>query len=576
MNFKVHIAVFSLIALLAACGAPGIDEAGVDGTVTVPAGLQAKAAGPLFIGVSRTDDVDLMKSDPLNQIITIVPAEETSFYIDLSGTASPGDEVFIFAFYDNDYSGGIPDPTPGDIIGFYINSGTLATKVCLGEDSTGLSLDAERMTYDIDPEIIGIIEGTGSGDVIMIAYAGDFNSLDFRDIDKSAIIGYTRFTKKSGPCTYSMKIMPYITPEKYSMPIMGVYVVALLDVNSNGIPDEGDLIGYAGENGYPESINVQDGANSTANIRFARTITGSSGTENPLRITGTFDAPDGYSAGSPVFIIVARSGDPNEVFSDMNSTVKYLKDVSASYNSTDSTFSFDEDLSSSGLAAGDTVMIIALWDRDYTGFPEATCGDMTGFIQNKENFAFTVQLSAGDNMIVKGSGGSYSFNAASGYDFSFKRMIYGHSATIRFRLQQGNLSSTNWAEGNRVQVIALYDSSGSSLINKSIDMDSIIATTSVLITHDTSDSTVSTRYTLPVMTAIPSSISGISTNPDDFEIPYIYIAAFLDSNGNGKPDSGEKVAYYYKTILFIDYPDKITLQNGVNIPGNNVKFKTSY
>ncbi len=573
MNFKRYGFIL-MVLIQASCGAPGTGDVIVSGTVTVPANLEIQATGPLFVGISRTDDIDLMKSDPLNQVVALVPVEESSFSIDLAGSADPGEEVFVFTFFDNDYSGGIPDPTAGDIIGFYINSSTMETKVKLGTESAGLNLDAERMTYDICPEIVGIIEGPGSGDVIMIAYAGDFNSLDYSDIDKSAIIGYKKFRKDSGPCTYSLKILPYITPEKYSIPLMRVYVIALLDVNSNGIPDEGDIIGYAGDKGYPESINVQDGKNSTSPIFFNRTITGSSDPENPLKITGTFDAPQDYTAGSPMFLIIAKSSDPNEVFADLGGTVKSLKNITDTWDQSTGTFSYDIDLSSTGLIPGDTVMIIALWDRDYAGgFPAATAGDMAGYIQNKDNFSFTVQLAAGNNLVTKGSGSVYSFNGTTGYDFSLKRRIYDHSATINFKLDKGNLSTTDFANGNRVQVIALYDSGGYSLINKEIDMDNIIASSVVLIQHD-SGATTTIRYTMPVMTAVPVSITGIDTA--DFAITDIYIAAFLDTNGNGRPDSGEKAAYLYQTVMFIDIPDSMIIYDGANIPEKNIKFETSY
>jgi len=105
-------------------------------------------------------------------------------------------------------------------------------------------------------------------------------------------------------------------------------------------------------------------------------------------------------------------------------------------------------------------------------------------------------------------------------------------------------------------------------------MDKIIASKRVLIQHDI-NSTVTSRYSMNVLPAIPLSIQGV--NPDDFYIPDIYIAAFLDSNGNGKPDTGEKVAFYYKTVLWvIDTPDKITLYDGANVPGKNIKFSQTY
>ncbi len=577
MNFKnfVFFLLFIVIAFVS-CGAPGSNEITVSGDIVIPAELSAEVKGPVFIGVSRTDDMELMRSDPLNQIVTLVPADGLSFEVDLtdSGLAA-AEDVFIFAFADNDYSGGIPNPTPGDIIGFYVNGETLSTKFRLKNGESDLTINAVRNTYDISPSVIGIIDGADSGDVILIAYAGDFNSLDFSELDTNAIIGYKKISKGTAPCSFELKIFPYITPEKYSLPLLGVYIIALLDRNSNGIPDSGDIIGFpvnGTEGSYPMAINIQNGVNSCSTLYFKKNVSEPVDPENPMRLTGTFDAPSDYD-GTPMFLVVAKSSDPEEVFTDMIDTVKYFKNVSTNYNSSAGTFSFDEDLSSSGLAEGDTVMIIALWDKDFAGgFPEASTGDMAGFLQNKNAFAFTVQLNSGVNNITRESDGSYTYGSAGGYDFSVKRTIYSHSASIRFRLEKGTLTDTEFANGNLVQVIALYDETGSSVINKAIDMDSIIASSKALIEHDL-DATVTSRYSMNIFPAIPSSITGI--DPDDFSISNVYIVGFLDSNGNGIPDSGEKVAFYYRW-LFVYLPDSITIVDGANVPDKNIRFSQTY
>lgn len=578
MNSRNLFCIFLILALfIISCGAPDKNDIILSGDIVVPPALSSDVRGPVFVGVSRTDDVELMLGDPLNQIVTLVPADRLAFEIDLSGTGlAAEDEVFIFAFADNDYSGGIPNPTAGDIIGFYINSESLSTKFRLRPGGSILTLNAARRAYDISPCVIGLIDGTDSGDVILIAYAGDFNSLNFADLDTDAIIGYRKIKKGSAPCTYELKIFPYITPEKYSMPVQGVYIIALLDKNSNGVPDAGDVIGFptnGAEGDYPMAMNIQNSVNSCGTIYFRKTVSAPADPANPVRLTGKFDAPAGYDS-TPMFLVVAKSSDPEKVFTNMIDTVKYFRNVSANYNSGEGTFSFDEDLSSGGLVAGDTVMVIALWDRDFvSGFPEATAGDVAGFLQNKNAFAFTVQLDSGINTVSRGGDGAYTFNGNGGYDFSLKKTIYSHSASIKFRLEKGNLSDTGFANGNLVQVIALYDASGNSLTNKTIDMDNIIASSKVLIQHDL-NATVTSRYTMNVFPAIPSSITGI--NPADFSIPDIYIAGFLDVNGNGKPDSGEKVAFYYRTVLLWDVPDKITVVDGANVPGKNIRFSQTY
>jgi len=579
MNFSnIIFGITVFMFFLVSCGAENSDGLSLSGEIIVPQELAPEIRGPVFAVVSYTDDVELLRSDPLEQIAAIVPADDSGFQIDLAETGlKPGDNVFIFAFADNDYSGGIPNPTEGDIVGFFVDEESLSTGFTLKQGNSFVTLNAERRTYDISPGVIGVIEGNDAGDVIIIAYAGDFNSLNFSDLDTDAIIGYKKINKDYAPCSFELKILPYITPAKYSMPILGVYIIALLDRNSNGVPDAGDVIGFptngrAGD--YPMAMNIQNRVNSCGTMYFRKTISEPADQGKPLKITGTFDAPDDYD-GTPMFIVVAKSSDPEEVFTNMVDTVKYFRNVTADYKSSDGVFTFDEDLSSSGLTAGDTVMIIALWDKDFTGgLPEATAEDVTGFLQSRGSFAFSVQLSSGINSVTKGEGGNYLYNGAGGFDFSLKRRIYRHSASIKFKLEKGNLNDTEFANGNVVQVIALHDPEGNALANKNIDMDKIIASARVLVHHDI-NSAVTSRYSINVLPALPALIQGI--NPDDFYIPDIYIAAFLDGNGNGKPDYGEKVAFYYKTILWvIDAPEKITLYDGANVPGKNIKFSQTY
>ncbi|PKL18166.1 MAG: hypothetical protein CVV49_07300 [Spirochaetae bacterium HGW-Spirochaetae-5] len=590
MNSRIfYYIIIVLISAAISCGAPGEINTTLSGNIEIPGTLSGSAAGPLFIAVSKSDNIESIMNDPVNSILYVsaIDRSKMTFSFSLSDAGlQPGDTVFLFAFADNDYSGGIPYPTPGDVVGFYVNQETLSTGFRLSEDSNNVLININRLQYDISPEIIGIIDGDEAGDIILIAYAGDFNSLDFTDLDTNAIIGYKKFYKSSAPCLYSIKVMPYIQPEKYSMPILGVYIIALLDKNGNGMPDSGDSIGFPinGTDGdYPMAINIANSVNSTTTIYFKKNITDPVTPENPMILTGTLDAPTGYDPGKPMFLIVAKSSDPNEIFTNMLDTVKYFQNITASYNSTSGTFSFNEDLSSSGLVAGDTVMIMALWDKDFTGgFPSATSGDTVGFIQNKNAYAFTVQLNSGTNTVVKESDGSYTFNTVAGYDFSLKRTIYEHAASIKFKLEQGNLSATEFANGNLVQVIAVYDSTPYTLATYStfknnLNMDNIIGSAKVLIEHDLS-ATVTSRYTIPIMPAIPSGIPGI--NPLDFSIPDIYIVGFLDTNGNGKPDTGEKLAFYYKNSIatfFQDVPDKITLVDGANVLSlKNVKFSQTY
>ena len=234
MNFKrLCILFFAVIALavLCACGEKEpLTKIIISGTIDGDA-IDIYSDKPVMIAVTGTSDFDKIATDPLGTVVKFVSADKVnrSFSIDLFGTGlSAGDEVYILAFIDKTYSGGTPYPDAGDIVGFYIDPENLspALKLETGENS-GVSISITREIFSFEASIYGTILGNETGDLTIVAYAGEINSSDFTDLDTDAIIGFKQYTKEEDPLVYNMAILPY----GFNIPIENVFIFALLDVN---------------------------------------------------------------------------------------------------------------------------------------------------------------------------------------------------------------------------------------------------------------------------------------------------------------------------------------------------------
>jgi hypothetical protein len=562
MNIRSFYTIIFIVCVapFLSCGIEStITDMFLSGTVDIE-DIASDINGPILVAITNSDDFEKIENDPLSTIIDIRAIDEInySFYIDLSNTRlKKDDEVYIFGFVDNDYANGIPNPTEGDFIGFYIDpvNMSLSYKMKSGLNS-GIHIRINRRIFSFDAEISGTVTGSDTGDLIIIAYAGEIESLDFTSLDFDKVIGYKRYTKNKEPLPYTMKILPF----GYNVPIDNVYLVAILDKNGNGI-DAGDMIGFytENENHLPTLLTINEGCLSGRNIEMLLEIPQPSGYE--ISIDGSFEEPAGYDASKPVYIIIAQADDPAVIFEDPLSAIKYFQRVPAGEND------FQIDLSRTDLAPNDEVFVIALWDRDYTaGFPFPSEDDIIGYLQNKDTFSFTMSLQEGENAVPSG-----------GYEFKINKIIYSHTSSIKFQLEEGE-ASDHYEAGDQVIVIAVQGD-GFNILSNEIDMDYIIGTTMV-------DSDFDTFHYLPVSPAVYEDIAVY--NP--FAIDNVYLFAILDnSEANGKPDEGEYLGFYYSQILLIPIPpiylylpktfDLTDGENALppNLFGNNkVRFSQTY
>ncbi len=509
-------------------GSPSIT---ISGSVIAPSGYTGDiSTKPIFILVAKADSTSDIFSDPMSSMKYFVklPQGSTTFNIELSGTGLvQGDPIMIIALWDRDFTSGFPYPTDGDMIGYYSNPATYSYQYYLA--ATGnppVTLTLDRTYKNNNATVTGNLLGTESGDVIIIAYSGEINSLD-ATLDSSKIIGYKKMTKGAIQTAYTMNLLPLC-----SLPVQNVFIMAVLDKDSDGIPDSGDRLGfYTGDSttGIPSVVTLVDGVNSGLNIEFTTDYVQSTTGGPTITISGSFTAPSGYTADSatkPVYIMIAKSDNATDILTDPMSALKYF--VKLPQGST----SFNIDLSGTGLTAGEKIMIFALWDRDYTaGFPSATNNDVIGFYINSSTYSPEFTLAEGANGPVT---------------LSLNKTYNTNNASVT-----GNILGT---DAGSVIVIAYSGEINSS--DAQLDTDKIIGYTKV------TKSAVDTAYSIDLF---PWST---------FPVQNVFIMAILDNNANGIPDTGDKLGFYCADTT-TGLPSVVNLADSVN-SGFNIQFMMNY
>jgi hypothetical protein len=407
--------------------------------------------------------------------------------------------------------------------------------------------------FDYEASISGTILGNDIGDVILVAYAGDVLSSDFTSLDFNEVIGYATVVKQSVSKEYTLEILPY----GKNVPIKDVQVFALLDANSSGTVDSGDRVGfYSAGDEYSTLLTIYDGSRLIdIDIEFKFDVQDASGIN--MSIAGAFSVPDDYLKGeAPIFVMVFDSDNPAEILDDPFPVLKYF------YKMPENDLYFDIDLSTTDLVPGDSVIVAALWDRDFAGgFPNPTKGDKLGLVINKETYQFTTRLNYGKNIVP-----------SSGYEFKINKNIYDLSADIDYAIDLSDAGSFN-SQSAQLMVLAIHvegievSISLAGKIALNIDVDYLLGVDII--------SPVEYDYTgvgarkdppcprkLPVLTAIYDEVVVWEKNrPPEPLIKGMdhgennertaYLVAVLDKNGNGQLDGNDEIGYYGDYIVDI-------------------------
>ncbi len=452
---------------------------------------------PVYIAIFDGTDPSGVLDDPFGAILYFskVPAGKTEFLYDLSETGlCPDDEIMVIGLWDVDFEGGFPNFTPGDFIGIYIKEGKIKPSVRLEAGyNSGFHIDISREVFDYEASISGTILGNDTGDVILVAYAGEVLSSDFTGLDFNEVIGYGTFEKLESPKNYTLDILPY----GKNVPIKDVQVFALLDANRSGTVDSGDRIGfYSQGEDYSTLLTIYDGsALMDIDIEFKFDVQQASGIN--MSLAGAFSVPDDYLKGeAPIYVLVFDSANPAEILDDPFPVLKYF------YKMPEDDNYFDIDLSTTDLVPGDSVIIAALWDRDFEGgFPNPTKGDKLGLVINKETYQFTTELNYGKNIIPP-----------SGYEFNINKNIYDYNADIEYAIDLSDAGSFN-SQSAQLMVLAIHvegiDVSISLAGNIALDIDvdyllGVDIISPVVYDHIGIGTREDPRFsrTLPILTAI--------------------------------------------------------------------------
>ncbi|PKL41247.1 MAG: hypothetical protein CVV44_01030 [Spirochaetae bacterium HGW-Spirochaetae-1] len=544
MNTKckpTHLLILFMAMIISACGMDSPASINISGTVSVD--TAEPVTGPVFLLFTDTADFEAIKAQPLDHVITMISCPDNGSYsLDLAEHGvRRNDTVYITAILDVNYDGGVPYPDPGDYIGFYINSETMQPSRTMQSDNRNIDITINRLIYDYQASIEGTITNALTGTVTLIAYAGSVDSLDITSLDMDKIMGYGTVTKTGESVDYSLDIMPF----GRNVPMDDVYVFALFDLNNDGIPNAGDALAFYadGATGVPLQCVITQGPNSGINITGQMELMSSS--DYAMTIDGYFEHPEGYDSSSkPVFIMIAHTDDPGALFTDPLSVVKAFKKLDPGMSS------FSIDLSTTDLEPGDEVMVIALWDKDYSGgFPSPTAGDMVGYYQNTDldNFAFTIALAE--------SGPNTAYHQASGdWKFQLNKKMYDYNTTVEFQLDPSSRPA-GMVEGNSLICLVVHDDGVNNLTRNIDDINYVTGMALLPYVADPNH-----HYSFPLFAALDEGIAvTLAMNS------YVYV--LYDRDNNGMPSSGDNIAAYWENNFFTAYqtaPKKIQITSDEN------------
>lgn len=518
------------------CGSNDDDESvglTLSGTVAGQ-GVDIHSNRPILVGIAKHDDTRPINtasfSDNILHLIS-VNKNDFSFSMDLSESGlTAGDKINLIAFVDVNHSDALPHPDPGDYVGFYIDPETYQAAYVLKEGAnTGFNISINRLIRPYTARISGTVKQNYSGNLTLVAYAGELTSFDFDDLNLDEIIGYVQLEKGHAELDYTLDILPFpadVIPDN-------VWILAILDEEGTGIPRAGNLIGFhtdeTGKNAKLIRIDTQQdfflaGVDIQMNFQHTDNLHGGeiripTPSGDTIFLSGSFDVPENFDPNQgAVFLIVTKSDDLNEIIANPLTSIAYFHKMPPG-----ETY-FTIDLSDTGLSYTDEVITIVLWDKEYeAGFPQPTAGDVIGYLQNKDEFTYTIQLSQWQHVI----------DLPDGWDFSLNKIIYTHESAIQFDIDTASSSAPQIGE----QILAVaVEHNGFNLLTQTIDMDYVVGLEQFRVGQD------GPPYTFDLLPAI---YNGIDVHADPFGIENVILFVIRENVAeNGKPDDGETVGFY--------------------------------
>lgn len=220
-------------------------------------------------------------------------------------------------------------------------------------------------------------------------------------------------------------------------------------------------------------------------------------------------------------------------------SIDALNDVAVLVSVDKHTLSFEIDLTDYELWPGNQINIAAFVDMNAAGqFPNPDPGDYIGFYTDQASYTTAYTLTKDNNRI----------------QIAINRTIYDCFAQINFQISAAG--SVVPQTGDALIAIAVAEQ-GVNLSTQTIDINYVVAMAHLLTDVD------GPPYFLDVFPALFNEIE-VSTNP--FGINGIYLFAFIDSNDNGAPDTGEYLGFSGSRIPItqIYRPRSFDVTDGVN------------
>ena len=523
-NFTYVMLMMAAVLFFAGCGDES-DDPGMflSGTYTIDAAFDT-ADAPVLLALTRSIDNDLLENNPRDAVIEYMVADSTSqsFRMDLSGkNIGPDDRVYLIAFVDTNYAGAVPFPDAGDVIGVYAEADAISPAIRLDKgENGGYDITINREVFDYEASISGTILGDDAGEVTIVAYCGDIDSSDFTSLDLDAVVGYKTLTKKSFPLEYTLDILPY----GKNAPIENVQIFALLDANGSEAVDAGDKIGfYSDADDFSTLLSVDADADLTdIDIEFTFDVRESCGTD--MTLSGSFELPEDYTEASPpVFIAVFDGKDAAGVLDDPFSSIVYFSKVSVD----ETEFSFD--LSDTGICPGDEVLIVGLWDRDFTGgLPNFTTGDFIGIYAEEGRISPSVVLGAGEN---------------TGFEIDISREVFDYEASI---------SGTILGDDAGAVTLVAYCGDIESSDFTTLDFNDVVGFTTI------------TKGNTPLGYRLDILPYGKNA-----PIENVQIFVLLDANGSEAVDAGDKIGFYSDAD---DFSTPLTIKADMALENIDIDF----
>ena len=523
-NFTYVMLMMAAVLFFAGCGDES-DDPGMflSGTYIIDAAFDT-ADAPVLVALTRSIDNDLLENNPRDAVIEYMVADSTSqsFRMDLSGkNIGPDDRVYLIAFVDTNYAGAVPFPDAGDVIGVYAEADAISPAIRLDKgENDGYDITINREVFDYEASISGTILGDDAGEVTIVAYCGDIDSSDFTALDLDVVVGYKTLTKKSFPLEYTLDILPY----GKNAPIENVQIFALLDANGSEAVDAGDKIGfYSDADDFSTPLTIKaDMALENIDIDFSFDVKAPCGSE--VILSGDFSLPEDYTEASPpVYIAVFDGKNPGGVLDDPFSSIVYFSKVPGG----ETEFSFD--LSDTGICPGDEVLIVGLWDRDFTGgLPNFTTGDFIGIYAEEGRISPSVVLGAGEN---------------TGFEIDISREVFDYEASI---------SGTILGDDAGAVTLVAYCGDIESSDFTTLDFNDVVGFTTI------TKGNTPLGYTLDILPYGKNA-----------PIENVQIFALLDANGSEAVDAGDKIGFYSDAD---DFSTPLTIKADMALENIDIDF----